>query len=346
MMVNIRRCDHFILIPAIIFFCTWISPAQIAGGLNETTVTRLGGNNYIVGTVFWPSGKPINRRMQVKLITERIGEILTETDDRGQFVFSGIPIGSYTIVIDREDEFEAVYQQVDLAGRSNIPQKYTASIRLISRTKGPGKARVVDAERLKVPQEANEAFEKAAEFSKDGDLKGAIEKLKKAIEIYPAFLDAHNELGVQYMKMGDLAKAEEALKAALAVKGNAFEPLLNLGITYFRQKRFDQAEARIRASIEASPASPIAFMYLGRTLSAVSKFEDSEKAFETALRLSDGKMPEVHRFFAQLYIEKGEYRRAADKLETYLRLVPEPADKAALKKTLAQLRAAPTGVPK
>jgi len=40
---------------------------QIAGGLTETTNTRLGGNNYIVGTVYSPDGVPINTRMRIKL---------------------------------------------------------------------------------------------------------------------------------------------------------------------------------------------------------------------------------------------------------------------------------------
>ena len=38
--------------------------AQITGGMNETTNTRHGGNNYIAGTVFAPDGFPIRTRMR------------------------------------------------------------------------------------------------------------------------------------------------------------------------------------------------------------------------------------------------------------------------------------------
>ena len=39
------------LVAAILIGVTALAMGQVAGGLTETTNTRLGGNNYIVGTV-------------------------------------------------------------------------------------------------------------------------------------------------------------------------------------------------------------------------------------------------------------------------------------------------------
>jgi len=65
-----------------IFVCSAaVAMGQIAGGLTETTNTRLGGNNYIVGTVYAPDGVPINTRMRIKLTSPEWGDIIATTDD-------------------------------------------------------------------------------------------------------------------------------------------------------------------------------------------------------------------------------------------------------------------------
>src|SRR6185503_16736951 len=95
----------------VIFYSAALAAGQIAGGLTETTNTRLGGNNYIVGMVFSPAGLPINTRMNIRLTSPTWGDIMATTDDRGRFVFSGVGSGDYTIVIDGEKEFEPVRQE-------------------------------------------------------------------------------------------------------------------------------------------------------------------------------------------------------------------------------------------
>src|SRR5690242_7998856 len=82
---------------AILAWSTALAMGQIAGGLTDTTNTRLGGNNYIVGTVYSPEGLPIHTRMRIKLTSPEWGDILAMTDDRGQFIFSNVGSGNYQI---------------------------------------------------------------------------------------------------------------------------------------------------------------------------------------------------------------------------------------------------------
>ena len=53
---------------------------QIAGGLDGLN-TRWGGNNFIVGTVFWPSGKRVDARLGLRLRSLTRSDILSTTDD-------------------------------------------------------------------------------------------------------------------------------------------------------------------------------------------------------------------------------------------------------------------------
>src|SRR2546423_4045928 len=96
---------------------TSITPvvAQIGGGMDETTRTDLGGRNFIVGTIFEPSGFPITTRMRIRLTSLDLGkEILASSDDHGKFVFSGLAPGSYMIYLDDDGtgEYEAASQSV------------------------------------------------------------------------------------------------------------------------------------------------------------------------------------------------------------------------------------------
>ena len=312
--------------------------AQIPGAMNETTATRLGGNSYVVGTVFWPTGSPVNTRIGIRLTSPTAGEYFSMTDEKGQFVFSGLVAGNYSIVIEGERDFESVTQQVEvLQSRSSIPQTYTVSIRLVDKAKLVRKPSVISAS-LAVPKSAADRYRKALEASKAGDHKAAVEHLKLAIAEYPGYVNAYNEMGVQYMRLNELDKADAALQTALKIKPDAFEPLLNCGITLFRLKRFADAEALLRSATGGKGQSAIAHYYLGRALTSLDRFEDAEKELNTALAIGGDEMKEAHRMLANLFIAKGDDKRAVDELETYLKLVPEAPDAENLRKVVIQLK--------
>ncbi|MEO6051638.1 MAG: tetratricopeptide repeat protein [Pyrinomonadaceae bacterium] len=324
----------------LIFFVSSTVVGQIAGGMGETTATRLGGNNFIVGTVFWPSGQPVNRRMGLRLSSPTAGDYIITTDDRGQFLFSGLVAGNYSISIDGERDFDVVSQQVDvIQSRSPISQTYTVSIRLVDKRKPGFKPSVIDQASLAIPKRASEFFRKALDLSAAGDHKGAVEQLKRAIAEYSDYVNAYNELGVQYMQMNELEDADEALNAALKIKPDGFEPLVNRGITLFRLKRYPEADALLRGAIAAKDQSAIARYYLGRTLTSLEHYDEAEKELNLAIKLGGDEMREGHRMLANLFIAKGQDQRAIKEIEIYLRLVPDAPDAGNLRKAVRQLKA-------
>lgn len=326
-----------------------LAAGQIAGGLTETTNTRLGGNNYIVGTVFSPAGVPIDARMSIRLSSPTAGEILAMTDDRGRFVFSGVGSGVYTVVIDRENEFEPVRQEVEvIRRRSTVPETYTITIRLrpIENFKRAERPSVISATNAGVPKRAMDLYQKASKLAGDKDYKGAIEQLKLAVAEYPAFVNAHNEIGVLYLRLNDLDKADKALEAALKIKPDAYEPLINRAIALFRLARFKDAETVLRDTLKAKAESSVAYYYLGRTLSKMGRNDEAESAYLTCIKMSPGQFNEAHRLLAVIYLERGAQQRVIEELETYLRLVPTAPDADHLRKVIEQSkRSLPTPQP-
>lgn len=315
---------------------------QIPGGLSETTATRLGGTSYITGTVYWPSGVPVNVRMGIRLTSPTAGDFITTTDDRGQFIFSGLVEGNYSIVIDREQDFESLTQLVEvLQSRGGKAQPYTVSIRLIDKAKPNLKPTVIRAENARVSKRATEYYSRALELSAKKDHKAAVEQLRLAVAEAPEYLTALNEMGVQYLRLNELEKADEALTAALKIDPAAFEPLVNRGIAVFRLKRYADAAPVLRRAVEKRSDSPVAHYYLGRTLTNLEQFEEAERELNSAITFGGSEMKEAHRMLATMFIAKGDNKKAVASLEMYLTLVPTAPDAAHLREVISQLKSTP-----
>ncbi|MEQ1921880.1 MAG: tetratricopeptide repeat protein [Pyrinomonadaceae bacterium] len=317
---------------------------QIAGGLSETTNTFHGGNNFIVGSVFLPTGVPVNTRMPIRLSSPTSGDVIASTDDRGRFVFSRVGAGNYSVIIEGDSDYEPVTQQVDIrVARNPVPETYSITIRLLERKKATPKAdkpSVISAANAGVPKRALEQYDKAIKLRDSNDIKQAIEHLRSAISEYPAFVSALNELGVIYMRSNELDKADEALRAALAQNSQAYEPLINRGIVLFRMGKFADAEPIIRRALQAKAESATAFYYLGRLLNKIGRNDEAEAAFLSCLKFGIDEYKEAHRLLAVIYLEKGLFGRVIEELETYLRLVPTAPDVDDLRKVIEQCRTA------
>jgi Flp pilus assembly protein TadD len=328
---------------AIIACSPLLTMGQIAGGLNETTNTRLGGNNYIVGTVYAPDGVPINTRMRIKLTSPEWGDILATTDERGKFVFSGVGSGVYMIVIDREKEYEPVSQEVEIIrNRSTVPETYFVSIRLraVEEKKPKTGPAVISAANAGVPKPALDHYEKASKLAHDKDYKGAIKELKEAVSEYPSFVSAHNQLGVLYLRLNEVDHADEEFKAALKINPEAYEPMLNRGISLYRLGKFKDAETMFRNTLKVKADSAVSYYYLGRTLNKLGRNEDAETAFLTCLKMSPDDFKEAHRLLASIYLDRGALPRVVEELEVYLKVVPTAPDAENLRQVIEQSKRA------
>ncbi len=313
--------------------------AQIAGGLSETTNSNWGGNNFITGSVVLPNGSPLNTKISIKLQSMTKGEILATTDDSGKFVFSRLAPGTYIFTVEGNEEFETATQETEiLQQRNSGPQTVSLTIRLRYKVKREAKPGVINVENTKVPKKAIESYKKAVKLANSNEHEAAIEELKLAIAEYPNYMDAFNEMGVQYMKLNELEKAEESLKSAIKIKPDAYEPLVNYGIVLFRLKHFEDAETAFRSALKIKKQSAVIHFYLGRLLTSLNRFDDAEKELDLAWKESQETMNEVHRMLANLYIAKGDNKKATKELEKYLELVPNAPDAENLRKVILQLK--------
>ncbi len=313
--------------------------SQIAGGLTDTTRTDLGGKHYISGTVFLPSGVPVNTRITVRLTSMTAGEIIGSTDDRGSFVFSGLPEGSYVVTVVESGQYEMAVRHVDISvSRGSMPQAFNLTIRLSEKRGDEKKPGVINAESSKTPKKALEHYTKALDLSNKGDHNKAVKELRLALSIYPSFVAALTELGIQYINLNDMQKAEEAFLSAINIDPQAFEPHVNYGVLLVRSKRFSEAEPILQKSLQQKSGHSVAHYYLGRAFVGLSRFEDAVTEYKKAIEFGGANAREAHRMLGSVYLEMGEDKLAVSSLEAYLELFPKAPDADKLRDVIQALK--------
>lgn len=311
-------------------------------------VTGTNGRHAISGRIFFPSGRSADYRPKVKLEGTNTGALSVLADANGHFGFRGLSPGNYDIIVEGGEEYEtardSVYIDTDARSRRmaapTFTRAYSVTIHLqLKRNTAAGtKPGVLNAALTGVPEAARSAYLKAIEAAAAGDSRKAVELLRAALYHHPNFPLALNELGVQCLKLGQADKAAEALRSAIRLVPDNASTRLNYGIALLNKKEFVEAELQLRQVLQKNDASPTAHMYLGIALINLRNHAEAEKELLRAISTGGESLSQAHYYLGGIYWRKGENKRAADALETYLKLVPNATDAERVRATIKDLR--------
>jgi Tfp pilus assembly protein PilF len=345
-----------LLLAVTLFLCAAHANAQGGGGIESIGT---GGRNIINGRIYFPSGRRSDAGLKIRLESSNSGGLSVFSDSNGSFSFRSLEPGNYTVVVEGGDEYESVREGVLIedtrglvpGGRADVGRSFTVPIYLQPKRKtvAAAKAAVINAELAGVPAPARDLYSKAAEAARSGDSAKAIEQLKLAIASYPEFGLAQNELGVQYLKIGRPGQAIEPLKAAVKLAPDSFTPRLNYGIALLQVRQFAESESQLKEALKKNGNSAIAHMYLGLLLISGPasdeiqkdlRYSEAEKEFLRSIEIGDKQVATSHFYLGGIYWRNRQYKKAADELETYLKLAPNApeADRKRAADSIAELR--------
>jgi Flp pilus assembly protein TadD len=335
------------LVATLLLLTPIVSFAQSGGGIDQTGT---GGRHSISGRLIFPSGQRADLRLKIRLESPGVGDLTVLSDVNGNFTFQSLRPGNYSVTIDGEDQFESVRENIfiepsvvtTLNGPASIPMTRPFNVQIYLRPKNDNNAGhkpgVLNAALATVPKPAVELYEKGIDFAKQNETEKAIDSFKKAVALHPNFGLALNELGVQYLKRGELDKAAEAFTKVLQLSPDAAEASLNYGIVLLNQKKFTEAETQLRTAVKKNEHSFTAHQYFGISLIYVKNYPEAETELRRAIELGGPKASQAHYYLGGLYWKAGNFRQAADELETYLKLEPKAANADKVKTTVKELR--------
>ncbi len=293
----------------------------------------------ISGNVVLPNGAFLNERARITLQTDRGVRSSVYTDNQGHFQFNGLTPTVYEIVIEADgDRFEIAKVTVEVFPGAPSIVHINLKEKKPSERKGPATAVSTGELDPAIPTQAKREFERASDASKSGRTEDAIGHLRKAVEIYPAYLMAHNDLGAQLLSQGKLDEASSEFRRAIQIDPKAFNPRLNLGIVLVQQHQFAEAAGMLRAALALQPNSPAARLYNGLALEASDDLNGAEQELNIAHDLGGAAYARALFHLGQIYVNRGERERGRKMFESYLREAPNGPDAAQARKMISALR--------
>lgn len=191
---------------------------------------------------------------------------------------------------------------------------------------------------LKAPGKARREYEKGFQLLMRKDLKGAVEHLGNANEIYPSFVAGHNALGSAYLALQQYQQAREEFDKAVTLDDHLPNSYLNLGCAELALKEYPEAEDSLQ---KASSIAPLDLQL--HTARAYGEFlnHDYPAVVESARQVHEHKHKGaalVHYFAAGAWAAQNNLAEAQHEMEILLREDPKSGSADQFRQILQQIK--------
>ncbi len=327
-----RRSRLFISLTTLALLAACLLPcaeARAQGiGAHRTQGPGTGGTSTLEGNVISPTGELPDLNMQVRLVSSDGRMRIAIPDGRGIVIFRDLLSGYYTLYIEAGKDYERAEETVYIdAGKRHV------TVPLFLRLRPEANPALGS-----VPKPAADLFVKAVAAARKGETEKAAGLLEQAIAQHESFGLAHGELGLIHLRAGRLDKALESFRAAQKSLPDDAEVQLNYGVALTQKKDFPEAEKQLRRALKKMDKSASGHFYLGVALIGLKDIDGAERELQRAVKLGGSQVPSAHRYLGGIYWARKEYKRAADELETYLKLSPKAPDAEQTRAAIKDLR--------
>ena len=274
--------------------------------------------------------------VQVRLVGLNGFNAEANTNDHCEVGFESVPAGTYQVSVSRQN-FATSNSTITFSTTStDLEMK-------VPRVNDPGHidgtaAPIVSAADLAIPCKAQKKLARAQELSDRHDYKKAIQTLKEAIAIYPAYTAAYTNLGVAYARLGDRVKEREALQQAVGISDHFAPAHANLARMDMAASDFAGAEAEFSKAASYDPMD-------ATTLSLLTYAEFMNHHFDLAIATSrrahalHAPHAYAHQVAAQIYEQMSDGVDAIAELELFLKEDPTNERADMVRKELARVQA-------
>lgn len=268
----------------------------------------------------------------------------TFADRDGNVWFHAVTPGSYHMKMDGPNIEEITTDRFDIGFQDRMHTEWVhLTPKKTAEQNGVGAGPMISASELNCPPKARNELEKGMEAFNKGDLKKAEEKLRKAIEIYPKYARAWNNLGVILMRQNDQAGARAAWMKAIEADDKFSSSYLNLARLSLRAKNNPEAEAYIGKALGADPNNCEALTLLAREELFAQQYEKAVLNAHKVHAMPHDHYPEVHLIAGEALVRENKDAEAIREYELYLKEDPDSPNAAQVKTAMAQIQAKETG---
>jgi tetratricopeptide (TPR) repeat protein len=254
------------------------------------------------------------------------------SDGNGEVIFRGVRPGVYRVAVKGENVEANRGASFEIMGFSSVHQEmiqvYAKRAELISRSPGPP----VSIASLKVPQNAREESDKGMKALNQGNLNESRKHLERALQIYPEYAGAYNNLGVLNIKEGKQEEGRRAFEKALEVDPEFDRAYLNLARLYDGEKNYQETERLLSKYVTLNPANAEALLMLARAQAAQGKLDLAVSNCRKIHLLDHGGQAHAHLLAARI-LERNDLLAAVKEYKQFIAEAPsDPMAEAARRK--------------
>ncbi len=164
-----------------------------------------------------------------------------------------------------------------------------------------------------VPREAVVIYNQALELSNQGDHDAALGEYRRAIEAYPAFVAAYNNIGEIHAQRGESDRAISSYLEALKIEPH-HRVLLNLGVEHYNREHFDQALKYFKESVAREPRFVEGNYYAGLVCYNKTDYKKAEKFLGEVIKCDERHL-KANYLLAHIYYELKQYKKTIECLD-------------------------------
>ncbi|HET9529761.1 MAG TPA: tetratricopeptide repeat protein [Blastocatellia bacterium] len=175
------------------------------------------------------------------------------------------------------------------------------------------------------PPDAREAYENGLKAIRTNQPDEAVREMNRAIEIYPNYFRALNDLGVLLMKLNRLDEAASAFERASSLAPRIYYPRLNLAIVRTRQAKYKDAITILDKLHKENPGVVEIRTPLADALMAAGNLDEAERHLRSALsdkRLDRDSSGNTYYLLGLLLNRKQKPAEAVAALQTAAKIIP------------------------
>jgi Flp pilus assembly protein TadD len=297
----------------------------------------------IEGTVYGPDSKVMANVIMTlqNHAGAQVDQDVTKSD--GRYRFSGVVAGVYYISVKASEpgiqpqlhKIELINSGVNISNFSK--EHFDFNLKRVPGSDTPPVVGIVFAQ--EIPPEAKKEFQNAVSSISKGDKEEAISRLRKALEIFPSYFLALQQLGLLYVETERDQQAIEPLRKAIEVNPKGAQSHLGLGMAYLNLDRPNDAITELNTALSLDSRLVNAHLYLGIALTTMGKLDDAERSFKEAYVIGGPTQGRAaHLYLASIYDKRKEYQKAIAELEAYLRENPKAANAEKIREAVKKLK--------
>jgi TolA-binding protein len=192
---------------------------------------------------------------------------------------------------------------------------------------------------LAAPAEARQAYEKGEKALNRNKFPEAERELKKALAAYPDYAAAWSMLGEVHRHNSDLAAAREDYLKAATLDPKFVNPYYGMAIISVHEKNWPDVVKYTDQVAKLNPvAYPMASMYNAAANYYMGNIKVAEESILAFQKSGSGQQnPDSYLLLSNILLAKHDYDGAAKALDEYLKIAPNAANAAAIKKQIKDL---------